>query len=359
MSAPRAGRIPVLLGLYHHVPVWNLPRGVAASLAERFPGCEFREVENEAALARELPWAEVYFGWWLPEPLLGGATRLRWVHTPVVGIRRFLSPSFVESGVFFTNGRGINAVAMAEHVMGALLARTRGIVDAAHVLSGRRWDAAAVEREARGLRELEGATLLVVGWGAVGRETAKRALAFGMRVTAIRRGRGASAAPTAPRGAAPRGAAGAPGVLDEPDVPDVRVRGREDLHDALGEAEYVVLALPHTDETENLFDEAAFRRMRKTAYLVNVGRGAVVVEAALVRALEEGWIDGASLDVVAKEPLDPASPLHGAPRLSLTPHISGLTPRYWERAVGQFEENLRRWERGEPLRNVVDKRAGY
>jgi phosphoglycerate dehydrogenase-like enzyme len=333
----------VLLGLYHHVPFWNLPAGAAAALAERFPAHEFRAAEDEEGLARELPDAEIYFGWWLPEPLFRTAARLRWVHTPVVGIRRFLTPAFRASDVLFTNGRGINAVAMAEHVMAVLLARARGIVEAARVTAERRWDAGAVERGVGGLRELAGARLLLVGYGAVGREVARRALAFGMEVTAIRRGAG--------------GFAGG-GIADGGDA-GVRVRPRADLDDALGWADYVVLALPHTDETENLIDAAALRRMRRTAYLVNVGRGAVLVEEALVRALSEGWIDGASLDVVAHEPLDPESPLHETPRLSLTPHISGLTPRYWERAIGQFEENLRRLDRGEPLRNVVDKAAGY
>ena len=180
-----------------------------------------------------------------------------------------------------------------------------------------------------------GKTMLLVGVGAIGRRTAHLAAAFGMRVWGIRRNPGRAVE----------------GVE--------RMGDMSRLHDWLPEADFVVLTAPLTPETRHMFDEAALRRMKPTAYLVNIGRGGTVDEAALVRGLQEGWLTGAGLDVFEQEPLPADSPLWKMPNVIITAHYSGATPEYHHRAMAIFLDNLRRYVQGEELRNVVDKRLGY
>jgi D-2-hydroxyacid dehydrogenase (NADP+) len=183
--------------------------------------------------------------------------------------------------------------------------------------------------------ELEGQTIGIVGFGKIGQEVARLAEAFRMRVVALRR--------DPSRG-------GPPGVALWP--PDR-------LGDLLECSDFVVVAVPLTDETSRLIGEEALRRMKRTAYLINVARGKIVDESALVRALEERWIAGAALDVFEHEPLPAESRLWRLPNVIITFHIAGTTPRYWERVTDVFGENLRRFLAGEELENRVDKERGY
>lgn len=270
--------------------------------------------------------AEVWVGWDLPDGVVERARRLRWVHSTAAGVDQLL-PKILGRGILLTNSRGIHAIPMAEHVLGCLLVFARNLHVAFRHQVHRRWEA-----EPGG--ELWGATVGILGLGSIGREVARRCRAFGARVVGLRR----NPAP----------------------VPEVEeVYGPEGLQEVLRSADYVVLTLPLTPQTRGLLGARELGWMKPEAVLVNVGRGAVVDERALVEALRSGRIRGAALDVFETEPLPPEHPLWDLPNVLITPHISGNSPRYMDRAIPLFCDNLRRYLRGEGLRNIVDPERGY
>jgi phosphoglycerate dehydrogenase-like enzyme len=250
-------------------------------------------------------------------------------------VDRVLNPELVKSPVRVSSSRGVNSVAVAEHALALMLALTRGVADAVRAQAAARWDQEALYDRKPPLEELHGRLLGILGLGDIGRELARRAAALGMRVWGLT------------RTARPR----------PPHVEKVFAAGREDM--LLRNADVVVLALPLTTATHGLMGERRLRRMKPSALLINIGRGELVQEWALLRALREGWIAGAGLDVFAAEPLPAASPLWTAPRLVLTPHVAGTHPQYMAKSAELFLQNLRRYAAGEPLLNEVDKAAGY
>ena len=188
----------------------------------------------------------------------------------------------------------------------------------------------------------------IVGYGSIGREVGRLGKAFGMRVLALRRSAG-----QAKEGYASEHTGDRAGAIPE------QFYTPDQLHQMLSRCDYVVVALPLTHETKHLVGEAELRAMKASAYLVNIARGAIVDEQALVRALREGWIAGAGLDVFEREPLPDDSPLWAMDNVLISPHVAGFTPRYDERATALFVENLGRYLSGEPLLNLVDKTRGY
>jgi phosphoglycerate dehydrogenase-like enzyme len=315
--------------------VWNLPPTGVDWLRREFPDLEFVSPADESEIAGELPNAEVVLGWAVTAPRFAAAECLRWIQITAAGVGAQLFPALVESDVVLTNGRGIHATAMAEHTLGVLLAFVRQLHLARDAQRERRWSHAALWTEPPGFGELGGRTLGLVGLGSVGSAIATRARALGMRVIAVRRHPAAVPAPA-----------------DEQ-------WGRERLEELAGRAHALVLAAPLTGETRGLLDRALIARLRPEAVVVNLGRGGLVDEDALIEALREGRIAGAALDVFREEPLADSSPLWSLPQVILTPHISGLGPRYWERALDLFARNLRAYRAGEPLINVVNKQEGY
>jgi phosphoglycerate dehydrogenase-like enzyme len=316
--------------------VWTLPAALVDGLRRRFPAVRFESPTDRAAALRALPEADVVYGVLVDETGLPLARRLRWIHVSAAGVGSLLFPALVESAVTLTNGRGLHAVSMAEHALGMMLAVARKLDHARDRQRERRWEQVGLWTAEPPFRQLDGATLGLVGLGAVGSALAGRALALGMRVVAVR-----------PH---PVPASGADAVEQWP---------LERLPEMLEIADWVVLAAPHTAATRGLIGREQLARMKPGAVLVNLGRGALVDEDALVEALRAGRLGGAALDVVSREPLSPGSPLWALPNVLLTPHVSGLGPRYWERAVEQFAANLERFLDGRPLFNVVDKSAGY
>ncbi|MHB1073885.1 MAG: D-2-hydroxyacid dehydrogenase [Gemmatimonadaceae bacterium] len=281
--------------------------------------------------------AEVYLGFGITPPLFRAAPKLRWVHSAAAGVRGALFPEMVASDVLLTNSAGIHAVPMAETVIGGLLFLMRGLHLARALQEASRWDKAPFVGADSPLRELGDCRVLVVGAGGIGREVAVRATAFGARCTGIRKhpGRGVPAGFS-------------------------HVIGPEGLDDALPEADVLVLAAPFTEETSALLDARRLARLPPGAFVVNVARGALVDEAALVAALRAGRLGGAVLDVFAREPLAAQSPLWQLPNVCITPHVSPVSPgRFWPRQLALFGDNWRRYQQGAPLRNLVDKRAGY
>ncbi len=315
--------------------VWNLPSSHVAALARRFTEVHFDVPANRLEADTLLPAADIVLGFAVRPGNFESARKLKWIHATAAGVGGVLFPGLVDSPVVLTNARGLHAGSMAEHTLGVMLSFVRKLHWSRDAQQARRWDAVPQEREAPVFGELAGATVGLVGFGHVGRGIARMARAMGMRVIAVRRHPARDPAPA-----------------DEQ-------WGIERLHELLSVSDWVVLCAPHTPATGGMIGAAELARMPAHARLVNLGRGALVDEPALIAALQEGRIAGASLDVFAEEPLAVDSPLWGMREVIVTPHVSGFGPRYWERAMEQFSANLQRYLAGEPLENVVDKRAGY
>jgi phosphoglycerate dehydrogenase-like enzyme len=315
--------------------VWSLPAEQLERLRREFPAVRFLSPLTREDAGAALPEADVVLGWAVTPENFSRAGRLRWVHLTAAGVGAALFPALIESPVTLTNARGLHAAAMAEHALGLMLAFARKLHLARDAQHQRRWIQRELLLGPPAFRELAGATLTIVGLGHVGRALAERARALGMRVIAVRRH------PASP-----------PGPAHE-QWPEGR------LDEALAQADWVVLAMPLTDATRQRIGAAELGRMKRDAVLINLGRGTLVDEGALIAALEQGRLGGAGLDVTAEEPLPETSALWNLPNAIVTPHVSGLAPRLWERAVDQFADNLRAYLAGRPLANVVDKRAGY
>jgi phosphoglycerate dehydrogenase-like enzyme len=284
------------------------------------------DLDRAAAAA---PQADAIVAWQIPAEVLARASRLRWIHTTAAGADGLIVPAVRERRVVLTSSVGIHTVGLPEHVMALVLAFARRLHVAIRQQAARRWDRAAVVGD-----EIQGKTLGILGLGAIGRAVAQRAAAFGMRVIGTRR------TPVA--------------------VAHVeRVLGPQATDEVLREADYLVIVLPLTPQTEGLIDARALRLMKRSAVLINVGRGKVVREADLIAALQEGTIAGAGLDVFEREPLPADSPLYGMENVIITPHTSGASRTYYDRAIPLFCENLRRFLDGRPMVNVVDPERGY
>ena len=314
-----------------------VPEGTLATLRERFPELTFVGADDAEALAREAADAEVFYGFRFPAELVPKAPRLRWIQSASAGIEGNLSPPVVERGILLTNGSGIASTGIAEHVLGVMLAFCRNLHLAARLQREGRWDRPAVMAGAgTPIREFRGSRVAVLGLGPIGSAVAADSAALGAVVRGLRRS-----------------------PPNKPPPPYEAVVGPDGLRDLLGWAHFVVLAVPHTPETERMIGAGEIGLMRPDAVLVNVARGSVVDQAALVDALRRGSIAGAGLDVFEEEPLPASSPLWALPNAILTPHIAGATPRYFERALELFVENLGRYLEGRPLRNLVDHALGY
>jgi len=293
--------------------------------------------------------------------LLARAPSLRWVHSATSGVERALTPAALSRDVVVTNARGVFTRPIAEHVLLMILAISRRLPQLLELQRERTWQ----PLEGRELRDL---TIGIVGYGSLGRAVASLATAFGARIVAMRRhpeaSRPASEAWATPH-AAPAVPHAAPATRrDAEDSFDVEPRvatlyGPDGLLALLGESDVVVLAAPLTPETEGFIDETAIAAMRPGAWLVNVARGRLVDDHALVRALAEGRIGGAALDTFRDEPLPQRSPLWDMPNVIVTPHTSWSSGRVLDRSIELFCDNLRRYRAGAALRNVVDRSAGY
>jgi len=274
--------------------------------------------------------AEVIFGLRLPQNVIARAPKLKWVQVMSAGVDRFLDTEMLESPVILTNVSGIHATPISEFVLGLMLMFVKQAPLYFQLKQEKQWRRFPPSM-------LRSKTVGIVGLGSIGREVARLAKAFGMRVLGIR------------RSAKRVGRARHVDIVLPPDQ----------LPRLLADSDFVVLALPLTPETNKLIGEEELRTMKSTAYLINITRGGVVDEEALIRALDEHWIAGAGLDVFATEPLPTDSRLWELPNVILSPHISGGMEDYAVRATGPFSENLKRYLNGKKLLNVVDKKKGY
>ncbi len=324
MTAARARPVVLVLGASAQDP----PPGIDAveTLAE------VRYAPAAGDVVAGLAAADVVLSWgarrsWLLDAW-GSAPRLRWIQAASDGVDGLLFPALVQSDVTITNARGVFEGAIAEWAIGAILAFATGLRTSIVDTAAGRW----VDDRTRA--RVPGTRLLVVGPGPIGRAAAVRALAFGMTVDAVGR------------------------TARQDDVFG-RIRGADELHAALAEADHVLDALPLTRETRGTFDRAAFAAIKRGATFLNVGRGGTVDEQALIAALRDGRVGAAALDVFEEEPLPADSPLWTLPNVIVSPHACGDVEGWEREVVGLFADNLGRFVRGEPLRNRVDPGLGF
>lgn len=319
-------------------------REVSPRLAVAQQTCH-NAAEVAAALAAH-PGVEVLYAFDLPDQALELAPGLRWVQLHTAGADHLRDHAIMRSPVALTTVSGIHATPIAEYVLASMLAYRWRVPHWTRCQRESLWPSGRWQLYAR--PELRGSTIGIVGYGSIGREVGRLAQAFGMRVLALRR-----SPDRADRGYRVEGTGDAEGSIPERFYPP------EELHEMLAECDYVVITLPLTAATYHLVDERALRAMKPTAYLVNIARGSIIDEAALVRALQEGWIGGAGLDVFEQEPLPADSPLWGLEKVLISPHVAGFSPHYDRRAAELFAANLARYLAGERLLNLVNKEAEY
>lgn len=309
----------------------SAPQRNVDDLRSRFPAIEIVCVDGDG-LIEAIKDADAVVTGNLSDEALTNAKRLKWVHRSAAGVEHFMRPGFRERGLLLTNSSGVSAPNMAEHVIALMLAFARQLPGLFRLQQAHQWrDGTERERTF----ELKGQTLVVVGLGAIGLAVAERAAALEMRVVGVRRGEGER-----------------PAVVE-------RVVLTAELADVLPEADHIADCLPMTDGTRQLFNAAIFGRAKRGAYFYNVGRGGTVDSDALIAALQSGRLAGAGLDVTDPEPLPSDSPLWDMPNVLITMHTSGGTRHIWDRVFALVEENIVRYESGQPLVNVVDQEQGY
>ena len=350
MAAASAPAVPGLL-TSDRIAIFDPPpnririvTAVASSVVAppRYTAAEVKQIESQAPdvqltlpanadeLAKALPDADVVFGA-INAEMLARAKKLRWMQATEAGMEKVLFPELIKSDVVVTNMARMFAPAISETAIGMLLSLTRGI-DKYFIpqFQKRTWNAE------RNLVEVDGMTMGIVGMGGIGQATAMRAhYGFNMRIL------GTDAKPMA-----------------KPIFVDT-LREPGWLMEMVPQVDILVSAAPATKETESMFNEKVFRAMKKTAYFLNLSRGALVDDAALVRALKESWIAGAGLDPARTEPLPSTHAFWDCPNLIITCHTAGFAPPRQVRLVGLLADNVRRYASGLPLQNVVDKQRGY
>lgn len=338
----------IVVNLRERRPIWDAPRWALDEIRAAVPGdwaCVVLDRPADsggdggavsAEVIEAVRGAEVYLGYGLPRDLfLAARETLRWAHSGSAGVGGSLYAEMLASDIVLTNSAGTHAEPIADTVLAMMMHFARGIDWAVRAQAERRWDKSPFDAADAPIRELAEGTVGLLGLGGIGRAVARRAAALGMRVVALRRS----------------GGEGPPGV-------EV-LSGDGALDRLVSLSDYLVVTAPRTAETEGMIGARELALLPAGAVVINVSRGGIVDEAALVEALRGGRVRGAGLDVFEKEPLPPESPLWDLPNVLLLPHVSGTTHRFWRRETDLIVANLRRYLAGERLLNTVDKHAGY
>lgn len=325
----------VLLAIHHPFELWNAPEWLKPRLQEAFPELEFVHIASFERLGDEISHAEVLIGWQLRQEQFRRAAKLRWIHATTAAVHQLMFPELVASDVRVTNSTDIHGPVVAEHAIALILALCKSLQLSGTYQAQRHWGQQELWQSPMRPREIAGATLGIIGLGAIGKHCVQLAKGLGMRVLAVR----------------DRPQLGTEGAD--------QVFGTAQLKEMLAEADYVLVAVPLTEKTEALFNDETFAFMRRDACFLNVSRGALVDEPALERALRAGTIRAATLDVFATEPLPADSPLWSLDNLLITPHTAALTDKQWERHFVRITENLQRYMQGRPLLGEVNKQKGY
>ncbi|MGB6387422.1 MAG: D-2-hydroxyacid dehydrogenase [Terriglobales bacterium] len=327
--------IHILICVHHPFDQWNAPSWFPLRLEQEFPQVNVVHLPDYTHVDREIVDAEIVISWSIRPEQITAAKKLRWIHSPAAAVNQLMFPELINSQIVLTNAREVHGPVVAEHVIALVFALAKKIPGLVRLQQKHVWGQQILWDELPRIREVAGATLGMVGLGSIGRAVVKSAKALGMRVVAVREH-------------PEKGNEGADAVL-----------GPAQIDEVLRQADYLVLAAPVTDNTKAIANAERLALMKPDSCLINVGRGPLVDEPALIAALRENKIGGAALDVFPKEPLAVDSPLWDAPNLLITPHTAALTGKLWERHYSLFAENLRRYLQGQPLLAVVDKQKGY
>lgn len=325
----------VLIVHYHSFELWHAPAWIRERLQQDFPGHQFVQLQNYDRVPQEITDTDVFVGWSLRPEQFVTAKKLRWIHSPAAAVHQLMFPELIQSSVLLTNSTGIHGPVVAEHAIAVLLAMAKRLPQAMQYQARREWSQDQLWHGRPRPREVADATVAVVGMGGIGREFTTRAKALGMKVIAVRENPA-------------KGAGGA----DE-------VHGPNEIDQVLPRADYVLLCTPVTPATTGIMNAARLDKMKPDAYLINVARGPLIEEAALLDVLKAHRIAGAALDVFEQEPLPPDSPFWSLDNLLITPHTAAVTDRLWERHYRLIAENLKHFLAGERLLNEVDKKRGY
>jgi phosphoglycerate dehydrogenase-like enzyme len=335
MTRTRPAETKLVICVWHPFTYWRPQPIVPETLRRRWPEMQVLHLLDYDHLPQELPDTDIFVGYSLRPNQLKLAKKLKWLHSTAAGVAQLMYPELRDSGIVVTNPSGIFSVPMAEHTMGLLAALARNFPDSVRHQDNSHWGQQDLWDKPQRLTELNGQLLLIVGYGSIGRELARRAHSFDMRVWGVTRsGKGDA-------------------NYAEKIVP------ASQLDEILPEADYVVVAAPETAETAQLINAARIARMKRGARLINVGRGSLLDETALLRALDSGALAGAALDVTRSEPLRPDSPLWKGRNLFITPHTSSVSDRLWIRQADILVHLLERWFDGRELFNRVDFSRGY
>ena len=325
----------LLIALHHRFGLWQAPEWFAQRLRQDFPRLEVVHLSNYDRVMEEIADADIAISWSLRGDQIKAAKKLKWIHSTATAVHALMSPELSASEIVVTNARDVHGPVVAEHALALAFALAKRLPQAVRFQQQKHWAQHDLWESSPRPRELNGATMTIMGLGGIGRPLADLASSVGMRVIGVREH-----------------------PERECDGVDL-MYGFDALEEALSEGDFVVLALPVTPKTHHLINAERLARLQPEAYLINVGRGVLIDEDALVRALRAKSFAGAALDVTSEEPLPPESPLWEMENVLITPHIAGLTEFMWERHYGHYTENLRRFLMGEPLLWVVDKEKGY
>jgi phosphoglycerate dehydrogenase-like enzyme len=325
----------ILIVHYHTFELWHAPAWIRERLQQAFPQHQFVQLQNYDRVPLEIADTDVFIGWSLRPEQFVAAAKLRWIHSPAAAVHQLMFAELIRSSVLLTNSTGIHGPVVAEHAIAVLLALAKRLPRAMQYQAKREWSQDQLWHELPRPREVADATAVVVGMGGIGHEFTVRAKALGMKVLAVRENPG-------------KGPGGADAVY-----------GPAQIGEALPHADYVLLCTPVTPATTGIINAARLRAMKRDAYLINVARGPLIDEPALLQALQEKRIAGAALDVFNEEPLPADSPFWSLDNLLITPHTAAVTERLWERHYKLIVENLNRFLAGQPLLNEVNKQRGY
>lgn len=332
---PDPAQTKMVVCIWHRFEQWRTPQWLIEALRVRYPELHLVHLPDYHRLGEEITDTDIFAGFSLKPEQFAAGRRLKWIHCLAAGVNQLMRDDIRRSDVLITNSRHVHAVTMAEHSLGLILALARRVPSAVRYQQQKHWAQQEIWDEVPHPMEINGRTLVIIGYGAIGQTLARRARACGMRIVGVKRD------PS-------RGGEHADDVV-----------GAGQLQAVLGEADFVVLAAPLTPETQGFVGSQQFAAMKRSAYFINIGRGALVDADALVSALRQKTIAGAAIDVVAVEPLAPDNPLWEAPNLLITPHLSAVSERLWQRHAALLFDNLDRYFAGRELLNVVDKQRGY
>ncbi|GIO31985.1 MULTISPECIES: D-2-hydroxyacid dehydrogenase [Paenibacillus] len=301
-------------------------------IGQAAPGFDLIVKNKKDVSAEQIQNAEVILGWskTIAEEALREYSKLKWVQTWSAGVDTLPLERLRDKGVLLTSASGVHAIPISESIIGMMLSFSRQLHMAVRHQLKKEWKSDLAVPGLGTLGEISGKTLVIVGVGEIGRETARLAKAFGLRVIGVRRS-------------------------DKPEPHVDRMYKMDNLHEALGQGDYIVNILPLTAETRHMFNAAAWNAAKKGAYFINVGRGPTVDTASLINALNSGRLSGAGLDVFEEEPLPAEHPLWEMEQVIITPHVAGSNDRYAERVIDIFADNLKAYVQGQkPPRNLVD-----